>query len=310
MAARPTDLDEAIRSLYLGPLGEFIAGRQALAKRLRQAGDARAGEVKALGKPAMSAWAVNQLFAREGKTMTALVKAGERARASQRRAMAGGDRARLREALAAIRAETARLAARGVEVLTAADRPPGEAIVERLRTNLEALALDPASAAVAARGWLDQDLEAPGFEVLAALQLAASGARPAKATRAERAAPSAPSPPPPEGRKATVHRLDERRAAVSTRREREAQERRERERRERIEQLTAELARAEAEAIDKRRSAQRAAQAAEEAARDAAEVEKRAQEARRNAQAAKESAASAEAAVARAHEALERAEQA
>ncbi len=298
--AAPPGLADAIRALYLGPLGEFRAGRQALAKGLRQAGDAREREVKALSKPALSAWAVNQLFARERQAMTALARAGERARASQRR----GDPATLRETLATIRAETARLAERGVEVLTAADRAPGEAIVGRLRANLEALALNPTAAAVAARGWHDVDLEAPAFEVVAALQLAASEARTARVTRGGPAASQLPGARAPQARHATVHRLDDERAAVTERREREA-----RRRRERLEQLAAELARAEAEAMELRHMAERAAQAAEQAVRDAAEAAKRAEGARRTAQQVGEGAASAEAALARAREALARAEQ-
>ncbi len=198
-SARPS-IDDDIRAIYHGALGDFVAARQALAKRLKQEGDARAAAVKELKKPSLSAWAVNQLFAHEGKAMAAFVAWGEKARAAQRKAEAGGDAKPLREALAAIGNETARLHVRGVEFLAAAERAPGEAIVERVRTNLEALALDPETAEVAARGWLDDDLEAPGFEVMAALQVAAAGARPAKGAAAPTRSGKAAAATPPAGK--------------------------------------------------------------------------------------------------------------
>lgn len=194
-AARPS-IDDDIRAIYHGALGDFVAARQALAKRLKQEGDARAAAVKELKKPSLSAWAVNQLFAQEGKAMAAFVGWGEKARAAQRKTEAGGDAKPLREALAAIGGETARLHVRGVELLAAAERAPGEAIVERVRTNLEALVLDEQAAEVAARGWLDDDLQAPGFEVMAALQVAAMGARPAKGGAATKPSGKATSATP------------------------------------------------------------------------------------------------------------------
>ncbi|HEX9670557.1 MAG TPA: hypothetical protein VGC93_13880 [Thermoanaerobaculia bacterium] len=266
MPARAPKIDDEVRDLYQGHLGDFTAGRQALAKRLRQAGDARAAEVAGLAKPPLSAWAVNRLFAREPKGVAALVGAGERARAAQRKVVAKGDPAALRQAIEAARAEVERLTGRGAAILTEAERAPGEAIVERLRTNLEALAFNPATAPVAERGWLDEDLEPPGFEVLAGLQLAAAGGRPAAAAKTPPAKPAGKKP-------ATVHGFEEGRRAAVARRERAAQEdaeRRERareavERRERIEQAKAELRRAETEVDARRRESERADRAAEEA---------------------------------------------
>ncbi|HEX5758930.1 MAG TPA: hypothetical protein VF121_07015, partial [Thermoanaerobaculia bacterium] len=113
MPARAPSLDDEIRDLYRGPLGDFTAGRQALAKRLRQDKDPREAEVKELGKPPLSAWAVNQLFAREAKGMAALVGAGERARAAQRRVVTGGEAGPLRQAIETVRGEVERLAERG-----------------------------------------------------------------------------------------------------------------------------------------------------------------------------------------------------
>ena len=56
------DVDEEIRKLYAGPLDEFVKGRDALVKDLKDKGQKeRAAEVKAFKRPTVSAWAVNQL---------------------------------------------------------------------------------------------------------------------------------------------------------------------------------------------------------------------------------------------------------
>ena len=289
--------DDEVRALYQGPLDAFVGARQALAKRLKQAGDAREAEVRELRKPSVSAWAVNQLFAREPREMAALLGAGERARTVQRHAAAGGDSKSLRDLIAAVRAAVPRLAALGGQALAATGRTPGEAIAERLRNDLEALALDPAQAAIAARGWLDEDLPRPGFEVMAALQLAAAPPAPSVAERpaASRSGP-ARGRPEPGGR---AHRRDDARAEPAPK---------DLERRERIERLRRELATAERAAAERAKAAEHTEQEAARIARDAAEAARRAADARARAEEARRAASDATRAVARAREALERSE--
>lgn len=307
MPNQPTPLDDEIQALYQGPLAEFTATRQELAKRLRGDGDPRHEEVRTLRKPPVSAWAVNRLFASEADAMAGLGDAGEQARATQQQTGKGKDLAALRELVATIRSETERLTDRGVEILTEAERAPGEAIVERLRTNLQALALDPAAEAVAERRWLDQDLDPPGFELLAALTVATSEPRPKRPQAPARHA--AAKAPQREDKSATVHRLDEGRKAAAEREERKA-----RERRERIERAEAELARTEAEAAAEREAADRAEGEAKRVEAEAAEAERLAEAARSKARTATQTlreartrAAGAETVLARAREALERA---
>lgn len=308
-APPPSDLDAEIRALYQGPPAEFVAARQALVRRLR--GDPRQAEVKALAKPPVSAWAVNRLFAVEAEAMAELVETGERARtaAAGPGTSGGGDAAELAERVAAIRSGVERLTGRGIEVLAAeAGRAPGEAIVERLRTNLQALAFDPATAGIAARGWLDRDLDPPGFELLAALTVASSSARPRP-----RPASAPPAAPPEEAAPpATVHDFDQARRAAAERAEREA-----RARRERIERACEELAHAEAAAAEARAAAGRAGEEAERAEREAAEAERIAAAARETARTARRTATEAERRAAdgaaearRAREELSRAERA
>src|SRR5262245_28333512 len=103
MARKPTGpppLDDEMRRLYRLPLGEFTAVRNSLAKQLQKNGDTdAANEVKALPKPSVSAWAVNQLFAQEADRMAALLSAGERARKALQHTLSVGDAEVLREAL-------------------------------------------------------------------------------------------------------------------------------------------------------------------------------------------------------------------
>src|SRR5438105_15235149 len=75
-----TDVD----ALFQLTLEKFTAARNTLAATLKEAGrDARAAEVKALPKPPLSAWVVNQLFWRHRKAFDALIDAGERFRKAQ-----------------------------------------------------------------------------------------------------------------------------------------------------------------------------------------------------------------------------------
>ena len=69
--------DSDIDALFQLPPGEFTAARNALASRLKKGGHADEAEaVKALPKPSVSAWAVNQLFWKHRKPFDRLMAAG------------------------------------------------------------------------------------------------------------------------------------------------------------------------------------------------------------------------------------------
>ena len=56
------NVDKAIDRMYAGPLDEFVARRNELARSLSKEGDREGAEgVKELRKPSVAAWAVNQL---------------------------------------------------------------------------------------------------------------------------------------------------------------------------------------------------------------------------------------------------------
>src|SRR4051795_1382837 len=87
-------------NLYGLPLEQFVPQRDALAKRLRA--DKRredAAEVKALRKPSVAAWAVNQAVRSQPKAARALWDAGDALIAAQEDLLSGrGDAAALRAA--------------------------------------------------------------------------------------------------------------------------------------------------------------------------------------------------------------------
>jgi hypothetical protein len=288
-------LEVEVAELYGLPLGEWTAARDALAKRLRAAGRAADAEaVKGLHKPSLSAWAVSQLFRREGERMAELLAAGRRARAAQGQAAAGKGAEAFREALSAARRQIEELRRKAVALLAEGGRAVGAGIADRIGTDLEALAFSPAAAAEGARGYLDTDLDPPGFEVLSGLRLA-SGARSGAQVRkppythaAERpsAAPPArelrllPFKPPPQETKA---------AAAARRLAEEAAARQ----RERIERAEAAVGQAAEKASALGAAAERAEQEAAEARRQLAAAERSAAAARRQAEAAEEELARA-----------------
>jgi outer membrane biosynthesis protein TonB len=313
MARKPSGspTDDELRRLYTLPLGEFTAERNALAKRLQKSGDQEAAdEVKSLAKPSVSAWVVNQLFTREEERMRGLLTAGEHARSALQHTLTVGDAEALREALHDQRELRDELRQSAAEILEQDVRAASQAILDRVTVNLDALALSPAAAEDAARGWLDADLEPPGFEVLAGLQLAARrpdrrGLRlvpePERKPAAEKAPPpekkpagkvaGRPEPVPrrdPKADKAAAEEARRRKAEedARTREERAEQARQEREEarlRERMERAQEKVDHLAAEADTLRRDA-------EKSAREAAEAERAAQEATRRAELAREDA--------------------
>lgn len=166
---READID----ALYRRPLREFVAARNALARTLRANGErARADRVKALSKPSVSAWAVNQLWWHEPGAFEALLQAVDRIREAQGRQAGptrrgGADRQR-RTALTGLlhRAET---------ILQEAGHGAAPATLRRIGTTLEAVAargpddLDPPI------GRLSTDLEPPGFDRMGGMAAAREG---------------------------------------------------------------------------------------------------------------------------------------
>src|ERR1044071_7680392 len=84
----------AIDRLYALPLAKFTAARDALAKAARAEGDrALAAHIKGLTKPAVPAWALNQLAHRDPKRFARWVASVDGLRAAQVGLLSGSSNA-------------------------------------------------------------------------------------------------------------------------------------------------------------------------------------------------------------------------
>jgi hypothetical protein len=174
-------LEARIDDLYRGPLAEFVAARTALAKSL--AGDSAkedAKRVKALPKPTVVPWAVNQVFWHARRIFDRLIKSGEQLRTAQVAALEGR-KADVRAATEAHREAVAE-AVQQAERLAVGVHPSTDAL---MRT-FEALSLKPDTGE--APGRLTKPLQPAGFEALAGVKVAAprAPAAPAKSPAAQR----------------------------------------------------------------------------------------------------------------------------
>jgi hypothetical protein len=171
------DIDTAIDHLFQGPLEAFTDARNALAKA------AKRPDVKALAKPSLPAWAVNQVYWHHREVIDRLVTASEAVRAAHERALAGesadiagadqAHREALREAAAAAKA-----------VLTGGGHALTPGTLDAIRDTLQALPSPDAN------GRLSRPLAPRGLEALAGLVFAARVPGPAAAP------PPVPRPAP------------------------------------------------------------------------------------------------------------------
>ncbi|MCU1380765.1 MAG: hypothetical protein JWN29_3748 [Acidimicrobiales bacterium] len=184
--------------LFRVPPAEFIAARDAEAKRLRAEGDKEgAAAVKALRRPTVGAWAVNQVARDHPELVDAVVDAGARVVDAQTILLSGGDPADLRAATAA-RREAVGAASRAAVALA------GPAYRDGITATFDAAAADEDAAAAVRTGRLTRELDPPS-------SFALLGVAPPEA-------PPSPSPPPPKIDEAALatarQRLDEARAAA------------------------------------------------------------------------------------------------
>ena len=157
-------MEKELDRLYAAPLDEFVAERDALAKRLRSDGDREAADgVKALRKPSAAVWAVNQLARRQQKDYRALLKSGDKLRAAQEKVLGGESPEKLQEAAAAERELVDRLTEKGRAVLEVAGHSPTETMIRRVSGTLHAAATRPDLREAAESGRLEHEEETAGF---------------------------------------------------------------------------------------------------------------------------------------------------
>jgi hypothetical protein len=175
-----------IDALFQLPLGEFTSARNALSARLKTDGrPAEADEVKALAKPSISAWVVNQLYWQHRQLFDRLLAAGERLRGAQLR----GDAAR--DAVAARRDALVALASTAETLLRDGGYGATRDMLRRVTATLEALSSFGSAPGAPAVGRIVDDVEPPGFEALAGSWRGPATKRPQRPERDEPATASA-----------------------------------------------------------------------------------------------------------------------
>jgi hypothetical protein len=162
-------LERAEAELYALRPEEFVAARDRLAATLRTQGDrATAAKVKAMRRPTLSTWAVNQLATGASRQVRQLVQLGEDLQAAQDAAVAGDVAAArgLLQLSATVRHAIAELVRTAVGLLAQAGYQASDAVRQRLTANLQAAIATPAGRAALAEGRLTRDLEPAGFGAL------------------------------------------------------------------------------------------------------------------------------------------------
>jgi hypothetical protein len=153
-------LEAKIDELYRLPLAEFTPARNALAKTLPK-DDAKL--VKALEKPTVVPWAVNQVYWRARATYDRLMKSGEKLRTAQIAALEGRA-ADVRAASETHRRAISEAVAEAERLAAASGAKPG---ADALARTFESLSL--AINAPGPAGRLTDALQPAGFEALAGL---------------------------------------------------------------------------------------------------------------------------------------------
>lgn len=144
--------EEAVAELFRGPHATFVAERKRLAGELKAAGDkAGAATFAGLGRPPISAWAVNQLWWQHRAEFEVLLQTAK--------TMREGDLS----VTATHREYLTKLLAHAEQVLTEAGNAAGPATLRRVGTTLSAIAarggFEPEPP-----GALTDDRDPPGFE--------------------------------------------------------------------------------------------------------------------------------------------------
>ena len=210
--------------------------------------------MKALAKPSVAAWTVNQLARRRGARMKELLKAADGLRKAQERALAGKGGDALRDARQRERELVTELRREARTLLAESDRPATDAVLERVASTLSNAAVDPDARELLEAGRLTEEVDSSGFDAFAGMALSPTSAK-------RPAAKPEPAPRPAKSDAAAKRRAAARLRANARDLEREAHA-------------------AERDAERAAGVAERAARAADEAAADAEEAAEAARAAR------------------------------
>jgi hypothetical protein len=208
-------LENDVDALFKVLLNEFIGARKTLAVRLKQGGHAsEADRVKALVKPSITAWAVNQLYWKHQEEFDRLIETGQRFRQAQT-SRAAGKMTDMRVSLEERREVLSDLSKLAEALLRDAGHNPSLDVIRRITTTLEAMSAYASLPHGLRPGRLTHDVDPPGFDSLASFVPGAALERKKEPARIiplpKRSAPA--SPPKMAAPAGKVHRIAESRHA-------------------------------------------------------------------------------------------------
>lgn len=258
-----------MEDLYRLPLAEFTAARDALAARLKADGDkAGAAAAKSLRKPSVAAWAANQVVWHAGAEWQRLQQASLALRHAHQHAASGEE---LRAAGREQREALQECEARASELLYRDGHAVGPGLLQKVGGTLLALSY---GAPEATPGRLEQELQPPGFEVMAGLTLAA----PSPAQKRPTSSPQPPAEPAAGAAAEPAAGAAAERSAREEERQRrrdalKAAELRERESRRAVDETRERLAADEKRRLELERELEKARRASDETRRQVAAAE-------------------------------------
>ena len=161
---RADELENDVDALFQLALAEFTGARNALAAQLKKSGRGEeAARVKALAKPSISAWAVNQLYWDHREDFDQLIAFGQRFHKAQT-SRSSGKVAEMREALDARREALTQLTDLASSLLRDAGHNPATDTIHRITTTLEGISAYSSRSDGPRAGRLTHDVDPPGFE--------------------------------------------------------------------------------------------------------------------------------------------------
>lgn len=162
-------LEDDVNALFRLPVAEFTGARNALAVQLKKSGRRdESDRVKALAKPSITAWAVNQLYWQHREAFDRLIATGQRFRKAQTSGRTPKV-ADMREALDARREALSHLSELATALLRDAGSSPTPETTHRISTTLEGLSAYASFPDDQPPGRLSRDVDPPGFESFASL---------------------------------------------------------------------------------------------------------------------------------------------
>ena len=153
----PSDVDNALAELFAQPLGSFVKARNDLAKRLKDEGDeVSAKRVKALKKPAVHLWALNQVASSDRGAIEHFLDAREGVEAAT-------NAAELKDATRARRDAISEVVRLAQEALEGAGHGAGANATQKISQMLLAGGTDDERRALL-EGRLESDMTAAGLD--------------------------------------------------------------------------------------------------------------------------------------------------